>query len=87
MKIPKLTSKGSISLFAFAFIIAFVVGDITLVRTEEPLKVLTLTAIGGALATMGMSKAAGLLGLNFAPSDYPGVLGTILALVVMLVMI
>lgn len=90
MKIKDLTmitSRGSVTLFFMAFITAFIIGNISLLIAKESTTVVTLTAIGGVLSTMSISKIASLLGMKFAVSNNSGILGTILALLVILILI
>ena len=82
-----ITSRGSVTLFVVAFLFSLIVGSISILSGAMPITAITLTAIGGVLITMAISKAAGIVGMTFGISNNPGNLGTICALLLILMII
>ena len=86
-KFRAITSSGSVTLFLWAFLVALITGIIAIEAADYTVTVVALTAIAGELATMGLTQAASFFGQHWAISDNPGKLGTILALIIVLMLL
>ena len=83
--ISSMVSKGSISLFLIAFVFSVIAGLITLPFAKELVTTVSLTTMAGILTTMGIGKLGNLVGMKLSDSDAPGMTGTMLAVILMLI--
>lgn len=79
-----LVSKGSWSLFAITFLVALLSGSTTLPFADETATTAFVTLMAGILSTLGIRKLGNIVGMSLTDGDTPGILGTFVAVTLML---
>lgn len=83
-KFLKLIPRGVISLFCLALACTVLAGATAMVCGGDKVTVITVAAIAGALATMGVGDLAALVGMQLTKTPHAGILGSITGVIIML---
>lgn len=84
--LSRMIQKGSLSLFTLAFVTSLVAGTVTLPIAGDTATAPFVALMAGTLSTMGLRNLGNLVGMSLSDSDFPGILGTYAAVVVLLIL-